>query len=203
MPSFRLSKCLCSIGQIAMAALILGQAPSSLAFAPSIISQTATASTRRLSQYSAIPLPHSTSSAAAAMAAPFNTNPRQSKALYMSEQNDEPKKSSLPVFLDPGTKGGAVVLSVLLFILPLVIYQVAIGPFGVDEIDAGRYIGVGFTVFTMLLWGATYIFRVATKDMTYAKQLKDYEDAVIAKRLEELDEDEVQALVEDIERDEF
>ena len=36
-----------------------------------------------------------------------------------------------------------------------------------------------------------------------AKQLKDYENAVIAKRLEELDEDEVQALVEEIERDDF
>ena len=120
-----------------------------------------------------------------------------------SENNDESNKPSLPVFLDPGTKGGAVVLSLLLFIAPLLLYQVLTGPFGVDEIEAGRDIGVGFTVFTMLLWGASYIFRVATKDMTYAKQLKDYEDAVIAKRLEELDEDEVQALVEDIERDEF
>ena len=36
-----------------------------------------------------------------------------------------------------------------------------------------------------------------------AKQLKDYENAVIAARLEELDEDEIQALVEDIERDDF
>ena len=36
-----------------------------------------------------------------------------------------------------------------------------------------------------------------------AKQLKDYENAVIAKRLEELDDDEIQALVEEIERDEF
>jgi len=120
----------------------------------------------------------------------------------MSEENDS-QKSSLPVFLDPGTKGGAVVLSILLFVTPLVGYQVAVGPFGMDEIEAGRNIGTGFTVFTMLLWGGSYIFRVATKDMTYAKQLKDYEDAVIAKRLEELDEDEVQALVEGIERDEF
>ena len=39
--------------------------------------------------------------------------------------------------------------------------------------------------------------------MKQAKQLKDYENAVIAKRLEELDEDEIQALVEDIERDDF
>lgn len=36
-----------------------------------------------------------------------------------------------------------------------------------------------------------------------AKQLKDYENAVIAKRLEELDEDEVQALVEEVEKDSF
>ena len=36
-----------------------------------------------------------------------------------------------------------------------------------------------------------------------AKQLRDYENAVIAKRLEELDEDELQALVEEVERDAF
>jgi hypothetical protein len=36
-----------------------------------------------------------------------------------------------------------------------------------------------------------------------AKQLKDYENAVIAKRLEELDEDEIQALQEEVERDAF
>jgi hypothetical protein len=99
--------------------------------------------------------------------------------------------------------GGAVVLSILLFLIPIVIYQISTNVFGADEIEAGRNIGVGFSVVTMLLWGSTYIFRVATKDMTYAKQLKDYEDAVIRKRLEELDEDEVQALVEDIEREEF
>lgn len=117
--------------------------------------------------------------------------------------SEEKTKSSLPVLLDPGTKGGAVVLSIVLFVIPILIYNIATGIFGVDEIEAGRYIGVGFTVVTMLFWGASYIFRVATKDMTYAKQLKDYEDAVIAKRLEELDEDEVQALVEDIEREQF
>lgn len=96
-----------------------------------------------------------------------------------------------------------MVLSILLFLLPILLYQIATGPMGLDEVTVGRNIGVGFSVVTMLLWGSTYIFRVATKDMTYAKQLKDYEDAVIAKRLEELDEDEVMALVEDIERERF
>ena len=129
------------------------------------------------------------------------------RPMYMSSDNDLPASAdggkSLPMLLDPGTKGGALFLSLILFIIPLVGYQIVTEVFGVDGIEAGKWIGVGFTVFTTVLWVSTYIFRVATKDMTYAKQLKDYENAVIAKRLEELDEDEIQALVEDIERDDF
>lgn len=123
--------------------------------------------------------------------------------LSLSENSPEKDGSGLPMLLDPGTRGGAVFLSLVLFIIPFIVYNVATLGFGVDETEAGRDIGVGFTVITCLAWASTYIFRVATKDMTYAKQLKDYENAVIAKRLEELDEDEVQALVEDIERDDF
>ena len=44
----------------------------------------------------------------------------------------------------------------------------------------------------------SYVFRVATKDMTYAQQLKDYENAVIQKRFEELNTDEVGALMTEI-----
>lgn len=120
-----------------------------------------------------------------------------------SGNDDGAQKSQLPMLLDPGTKGGALFLSLVLFVLPIVGYEVVTLGFGVDGIEAGKWIGVGFTLITCLLWFSTYLFRVATKDMTYAKQLKDYEDAVIAKRLEELDEDEIQALVEDIERDDF
>eukprot|EP00560_Eucampia_antarctica_P003129 CAMPEP_0197834894 /NCGR_PEP_ID=MMETSP1437-20131217/24066_1 /TAXON_ID=49252 ORGANISM="Eucampia antarctica, Strain CCMP1452" /NCGR_SAMPLE_ID=MMETSP1437 /ASSEMBLY_ACC=CAM_ASM_001096 /LENGTH=186 /DNA_ID=CAMNT_0043439933 /DNA_START=59 /DNA_END=619 /DNA_ORIENTATION=- len=120
-----------------------------------------------------------------------------------SGNDDGSQKSELPMLLDPGTKGGALFLSLVLFVLPIGGYEVVTLGFGVDGIEAGKWIGVGFTLITCLLWFSTYLFRVATKDMTYAKQLKDYEDAVIAKRLEELDEDEIQALVEDIERDDF
>ncbi|VEU39294.1 unnamed protein product [Pseudo-nitzschia multistriata] len=125
-----------------------------------------------------------------------------SSSLLMATE-DNSKGGGLPFWLDPGTRGGAVFLSLVLFIIPLVGYSVATNMFGVDEVDAGKYIGVGFTAVATLLWVSTYIFRVATKDMTYAKQLKDYENAVIQKRLEELDEDEIQALQEEIERDEF
>jgi hypothetical protein len=134
-------------------------------------------------------------------------NSKDTSPLLKSLKDDLPGRtedgSKLPMLLDPGTKGGALFLSLLLFMVPLVVYQIATGAFGVDGIEAGKWIGVGFTFFTTVLWVSTYIFRVATKDMTYAKQLKDYENAVIAKRLEELDDDEIQALVEDIERDEF
>jgi hypothetical protein len=120
-----------------------------------------------------------------------------------SPSDPQEGSSKLPMLLDIGTKGGALFLSLVLFIIPIIGYEIVTEVFGFDGIEAGRWIGVGFTFFTTVLWVGTYIFRVATKDMTYAKQLKDYENAVIAKRLEELDEDEIQALVEDIERDEF
>jgi len=125
--------------------------------------------------------------------------------MMATEPDAEKSKSSggLPFWLDPGTRGGAVVLSTILFVLPLIGYSVVTNFFGVDGVEAGKYIGVGFTAIATIVWVFTYIFRVATKDMTYAKQLKDYENAVIAKRLEELDDDEIQALVEEIERDEF
>lgn len=125
--------------------------------------------------------------------------------MYMNinENSSSTAKSNLPMLLDPGTKGGALFLSLVLFIVPIMFYEIITLGLGVDGIEAGKWIGVGFTAFTTVLWVGSYIFRVATKDMTYAKQLKDYENAVIAKRLEELDEDEIQALVEDIERDDF
>jgi hypothetical protein len=37
----------------------------------------------------------------------------------------------------------------------------------------------------------TYFLRVGSKDTTYAKQLREYEDAVIAKRFSELNDQEV------------
>lgn len=121
----------------------------------------------------------------------------------MSAEGQEDEKSNLPFWLDIGTKGGAVFYSLVLFIVPLIGYNIVTTFFGVDEIEAGKWIGVGFTGLATFAWVSTYIFRVATKDMTYAKQLKDYENAVIAKRLEELDDDEIQALVEEIDRDDF
>lgn len=122
----------------------------------------------------------------------------------MASSDDKNNNTSrLPFWLDPNTKGGVIVLGVVLFLIPMGLYNVVINTQNVDPLEAGRWIGVGFTVILSLAWASTYLFRVVTKDMTYARQLKDYENAVIAKRLEELDEDELQALVEEVERDDF
>lgn len=94
----------------------------------------------------------------------FSSKPSQ---LLMSTEGGEEKTSNLPFWLDIGTKGGAVFFSLVLFILPIIGYNIVTGIFGVDEIEAGKYIGVGFTAAACFLWFATYIFRVATKDMTY------------------------------------
>ena len=84
--------------------------------------------------------------------------------------SDEPKSASkLPFFLDPGTKGGALVLMVVLFAVPYAGYKFMVSALGYDEIEAGISVGMGFTVFSTLAWMSTYLFRVATKDMTYVR----------------------------------
>jgi hypothetical protein len=77
--------------------------------------------------------------------------------------------NKLPFWLDPNTRGGAIVLSLILFVIPFIAYSVATGVFHVDEVEAGKWIGVGFTAGASFLWVFTYIFRVATKDMTYVR----------------------------------
>jgi len=85
--------------------------------------------------------------------------------------NSSGKSNNLPFFLDLQTKGGVVFYTVALFVVPILAYQVAVNVLGVDYIDAGRWIGIGFTVICTLAWVSTYIFRVATKDMTYVSDL--------------------------------
>jgi hypothetical protein len=73
---------------------------------------------------------------------------------------------------------------------------------GINEVRAGATVGASFVLLICVLWASSYLFRVANKGMTYAKQLKDYDDAVLQKRLEELSEGEVAALLESAALDE-
>ena len=69
---------------------------------------------------------------------------------------------------------------------------------GVSAIWAGNIVQLTFVGGLSIAWVASYVLRVMNKDMTYVKQLKDYEDAVMAKRLEELPEAELEKMMDDI-----
>jgi Protein of unknown function (DUF3007) len=86
------------------------------------------------------------------------------------DESNNSSKKSLPFYLDPNTKGGVVVLTFVLFLGTYITDQIFINVLNYDEIEAGITIGMGFTVLSTLAWMSTYLFRVATKDMTYVSQ---------------------------------
>eukprot|EP00249_Psilotum_nudum_P021409 c28100_g1_i1 orf=208-2133(+) len=73
--------------------------------------------------------------------------------------------------------------------------------FGVDPLKAGNAVQLLVVLGLTFGWISTYIFRVSTKDMTYSKQLKDYENKVMQKRLEELPETELETLLAQVEEE--
>jgi len=116
--------------------------------------------------------------------------PEQSKSKSKSKSN-----SNLPMLIDPGTKGGALFLSLILFVVPLILQFYLTVIQHMDSLVSGKFISFGFIIVAMGAWTGSYLIRVKNKDMTYAKQLKSYEDAVIEKRLSELGDDEVEKLL--------
>lgn len=80
--------------------------------------------------------------------------------------------------------------------LAYLILQVA----GLDSQDAGIWSQV-ILVSVLVVWLFSYLFRVATKQMTFSQQLKDYEEAVLQKRLEEMTPEEIAQLQAEVERE--
>lgn len=73
--------------------------------------------------------------------------------------------------------------------------------FGVDSLKAGNVVQITMVAGLTIGWIASYVFRVSNKDMTYAKQLKDYENKVMEKRLEELPEAELESMLAQVEEE--
>jgi hypothetical protein len=71
-------------------------------------------------------------------------------------------KFDLGAWVSPNTRGGVLVLSTILTIIPVIIYNILIST-GLEETKAGEYVGVSFVVLSMVGWASTYLFRVATK----------------------------------------
>ncbi|KAG5522511.1 hypothetical protein RHGRI_034617 [Rhododendron griersonianum] len=72
---------------------------------------------------------------------------------------------------------------------------------GVDPLQAGNVVQLVLVLGLTVGWISTYIFRVSNKEMTYAQQLRDYENKVMEKRLEGLSEAELEALLERVEEE--
>lgn len=106
----------------------------------------------------------------------------------------------LAAWFNPNTRGGVLTWSAILTIIPFGVYNVLVSS-GMDSDKVGANVGFSFVVLSMVGWASTYLFRVANKDMTYARQLREYENAVLQKRLDELADDEIQALLEEIDQE--
>ncbi|KAL6779800.1 CPLD38 [Auxenochlorella protothecoides x Auxenochlorella symbiontica] len=68
---------------------------------------------------------------------------------------------------------------------------------GLDAGSAGNWVQLSVFLGICVFWIGSYIWRVGTKNMTYAKQLSDYEAAVMQKRFEELPEAEIQSILKE------
>jgi len=70
---------------------------------------------------------------------------------------------------------------------------------GFDSTNAGIWSQAIF-IALLVIWVLSYVFRAATGNMTYNRQLDDYEDAVLQKRLETLSPEELANLQRQLEQ---
>jgi hypothetical protein len=72
---------------------------------------------------------------------------------------------------------------------------------GMDAGMAGNWVQLIIFLGICVGWVGSYLWRVANKQMTYVKQLEDYEEAVMRKRLEEMPETELENLYDQINKE--
>jgi len=89
----------------------------------------------------------------------------------------------------------AILIALGFFLTGGIIY-VAFKVVGLDAADAGIWSQV-ILVLGLIGWVSTYVIRVFTNDMTYHKQVKDYDDAFFAKQLEKMTPEEIEKLIGD------
>jgi phosphotransferase system glucose/maltose/N-acetylglucosamine-specific IIC component len=92
------------------------------------------------------------------------------------------------------------------FIIGIVVFAIGGGGYlglksaGLDHIDAGIWSQL-VLVGIVLAWSFSYIFRVATKNMTYDRQRQEYEEAVLQKRYDDLTPEQLAQLQAEIEQE--
>jgi len=69
-----------------------------------------------------------------------------------------------------------------------------------DSLKAGVWTQVLLAI-AFLGWVLSYLLRVVTQNMTYNRQLEDYETAVLQKRLDEMSPEELEKLQAELEQE--
>lgn len=128
----------------------------------------------------------------------------ENKSTPSSEKLQKPEKPEKPeqtfFGLRVRTNGDVLKFGVVATAIPFAI-KYGLQTAGMPDLLAGQ-VTTGFvSVFALLAWVSTYVFRVGTKQMTYAEQLREYENRVIQKRYEELTDEELAALNEELDEE--
>lgn len=123
----------------------------------------------------------------------------ENKARQQQDRNDGRATSSM--FGIKAKTNGDVIKFGIAAIAFVYAFKTGLQLLGTPDLLAGQLTTGFVSVLSLVLWVSTYVFRVGTKGMTYAQQLRDYEDAVIKKRYEELTEEELAALQEELDDD--
>eukprot|EP00899_Mesostigma_viride_P020958 jgi/Mesvir1/28864/Mv09986-RA.1 len=120
---------------------------------------------------------------------------RAVKAMASEEGSSTDKKDKEPIPFGYTRKDVLLIcFGVLMFGIGL---KYGLEAVGVDSLVAGNAVQLIVVLGLCLGWVSTYFFRVFNKDMTYAKQLRAYEEAVMLKRLEEIPESELERFLAD------
>ena len=89
----------------------------------------------------------------------------------------------------------AILIALVVFLAGGLIY-VILQLSGLEAQNAGIW-SQFLLVFALIGWILTYLFRVFTNNMTYHKQVQDYEDAFFEKQLEKMSSEEIEKLMQD------
>lgn len=120
----------------------------------------------------------------------------------MPEKDDDSPPASPQYNTEFGySRKDVIIIGVVLIAMGYILYYGLQYAFGMDAIMAGNWAQLIIFVGLCVGWIGSYLFRVATKQMTYAKQLDDYEEAVMRKRLEELPETEFENMMMTVEEE--
>ncbi|WOG97199.1 hypothetical protein DCAR_0416539 [Daucus carota subsp. sativus] len=101
---------------------------------------------------------------------------RSSEPSNSSVNNDEPTKQGKVPF--GYTRKDVILIGVGVTVGGIAL-ESGLEYLGVDPLQAGNVVQLVLVLGLTIGWISTYIFRVSNKEMTYAQQLRDYENKVM------------------------